>query len=140
MAEEFVIRIRADDAATATIKKIQAALGKVTAPVDKAQKRFANVGAVGMRSFQKLTKGIDSAARAAHTLVDKVVELVPGLAAIGAAGTVAGIVGLTTRFGNFGFTLNKTSKLLGMNAQDLASWHVAAKRAGVSDGEFIDSK
>lgn len=136
MAEEFVIRIRADDAATATIKKIQSALGKVTAPVDKAQKRFANVGAVGLRSFEKLTKGLNAAARAAHTLVDKVVELVPGLAAIGAAGTVAGIVGLTTRFGSFGFALNKTSKLLGMNAQDLAAWHVAAKRAGVSAGEF----
>ncbi|MDN7762983.1 MULTISPECIES: lytic transglycosylase domain-containing protein [Burkholderia cepacia complex] len=136
MAEEFVIRIQADDAATATIKKIQAALGKVTAPVDKAQKRFANIGAVGMRSFEKLTKGLESAARAAHTLVDKVVELVPGLAALGAAGTVAGIAGLTNRFGNFGFALNKSSKLLGMNAQELAAWHVAAKRAGVSAEEF----
>ncbi|KHJ62342.1 hypothetical protein [Burkholderia glumae] len=136
MSEDFVIRIRADDAATATIKKIQDALGKVTAPVDKAQKRFANIGAVGQRSVEKLTKGLNSAARAAHTLVDKVVELVPGLAAIGAAGTVAGIVGLTSRFGSFGFALNKTSKLLGMNAQDLAAWHVAAKRAGVSAGEF----
>ncbi|WP_420958698.1 hypothetical protein [Burkholderia gladioli] len=136
MAEEFVIRIRADDAATATIKKIQDALGKVTAPVEKAQKRFANVGSVGLRSFEKLAKGLDSAARAAHSLVDKVVELVPGLAAIGAAGTVAGIVGLTSRFGAFGFSLNKTSKLIGMNAQDLAAWHVAAKRAGVSVGEF----
>ncbi|KVX33394.1 hypothetical protein WT32_02295 [Burkholderia anthina] len=136
MAEEFVIRIQADDAATATIKKIQAALGKVTAPVDKAQKRFANIGAVGMRSFEKLSKGLESAAKAAHTLVDKVVELVPGLAALGAAGTLAGIVGLTNRFGNFGFALNKSSKLLGMNAQDLAAWHVAAKRAGVSADEF----
>ncbi|MEB2544080.1 phage tail tip lysozyme [Burkholderia cenocepacia] len=136
MAEEFVIRIRADDAATASIKKIQAALGKVTAPVDKAQKRFANIGAVGLRSFEKLTKGLESAARAAHSLVDKVVELVPGLAAIGAAGTVAGIVGLTSRFSSFGFELNKTSKLLGMSAQDLAAWHVAAKRAGISAGEF----
>ncbi|MCW3644116.1 hypothetical protein K6Y74_12825 [Burkholderia cenocepacia] len=136
MAEEFVIRIRADDAATATVKKIQAALGKVTAPVDKAQKRFANIGAVGTRSFEKLTKGLESASRAAHTLVDKVVELVPGLAALGAAGTVAGIVGLTNRFGNFGFALNKSSKLLGMNAQDLAAWHVAAKRAGVTASEF----
>ncbi|HDR9358122.1 TPA: hypothetical protein QDB44_004018 [Burkholderia vietnamiensis] len=136
MAEEFVIRIRADDDATATVKKIQAALGKVTAPVDKAQKRFANIGAVGTRSFEKLTKGLESASRAAHSLVDKVVELVPGLAALGAAGTVAGIVGLTNRFGNFGFALNKSSKLLDMNAQELAAWHVAAKRAGVSASEF----
>ncbi|WP_186159059.1 hypothetical protein [Burkholderia gladioli] len=136
MANEFEIRITAQDNATAVIKKINTALAKITDPIDKAQKRFANVGNVGTRSVEKITKGLNSATRAAHTLVDKVVELVPGLAALGAAGTVAGIVGLTTRFGNFGFTLNKTSKLLGMNAQDLAAWHVAAKRAGVSASEF----
>lgn len=133
---DLTIRISAQDDATAVINRINAALGKVTAPVDKMQKRFERVGSVGRGNIEKLTKGIEQAARAAHTLVDKVVELVPGLAAIGATGTVAGVVGLTNRFGNFGFTLNKTSKLLGMNAQDLAAWHVAAKRAGVSAGEF----
>ncbi|KUY76116.1 phage tail tip lysozyme [Burkholderia cepacia] len=136
MAEEFVLRIRTEEDATAAAKKITAAFSKITAPIDKAQKRFVGVGAVGTRSFAKLTKGLESAARAAHTLVDKVVELVPGLAALGAAGTVAGVVGLTNRFGNFGFALNKSSKLLGMNAQELAAWHVAAKRAGVSASEF----
>ncbi|AYQ89188.1 hypothetical protein EDD84_18715 [Burkholderia gladioli] len=135
-SNDLIIRISAKDDATAVVNRINASLGKITAPVDKMQKRFAKIGAVGERSVEKLTKSLDSASRAAHTLVDKVVELVPGLAAIGAAGTVAGIVGLTTRFGNFGFTLNKTSKLLGMNAQDLAAWHVAAKRAGVSASEF----
>ncbi|WP_175829721.1 phage tail tip lysozyme [Burkholderia cepacia] len=136
MAEEFVLRIRTEEDATAAAKKIEAAFAKITAPIDRVQKRFASAGAVGTRSFEKLTKGIEQAARAAHTLVDKVVELVPGLAAIGAAGTIAGLVGLTNRFGNFGFALNKSSKLLGMNAQDLAAWHVAAKRAGVSADEF----
>ncbi|MBU9550411.1 hypothetical protein KTE50_17880 [Burkholderia multivorans] len=136
MAEEFVLRIRTEEDATAAARKITAAFSKITAPIDKAQKRFAGVGAVGARSFEKLTKGLESAARAAHTLVDKVVQLVPGLAALGAAGTVAGVIGLTNRFGNFGFALNKSSKLLGMNAQELAAWHVAAKRAGVSASEF----
>lgn len=133
---DLTIRISAQDDATAVINRINAALGKVTAPVDKMQKRFERVGSVGRGNIEKLTKGIEQAARAAHTLVDKVVELVPGLAALGAAGTVAGIVGLTNRFGNFGFALNKSSKLLGMNAQDLAAWHVAAKRAGVAASEF----
>jgi hypothetical protein len=133
---DLTIRISAQDDATAVIARINAALTKVTAPVDKMQKRFERVGSIGRGSFEKLTKGLESAARAAHTLVDKVVELVPGLAALGAAGTVAGIVGLTNRFGNFGFALNKSSKLLGMNAQDLAAWHVAAKRAGVTASEF----
>ena len=133
---DLTIRISAQDDATAVIGRINAALTKVTSPVDKMQKRFERIGSVGRGNIEKLTKGIEQAARAAHTLVDKVVELVPGLAAIGAAGTVAGIVGLTNRFGNFGFALNKSSRLLGMNAQDLAAWHVAAKRAGVTASEF----
>ncbi|WP_429497019.1 hypothetical protein ACQUFY_10750 [Robbsia andropogonis] len=136
MAEDFVIRIKADDAATATVKKIQAALGKITEPVDKAQKRLGSLGSIGQKSVSRLTQGINTAARAAGSLVDKVVELVPGLAAIGGVASIAGVAALATKFGSFGFALNRSSKLLGMNAQDLAAWHVAAKRAGVSADQF----
>ena len=136
MAQDFVIRIRADDAATATVKKIQAALGKITEPVDKAQKRLGKLGDLGSSSIGKLEKAFAKSTRAAIGLVDRIAEMVPGLAAIGSAASLAGIAALTTRFGNFGFSLNKTSRLLGMNAQDLAAWHVAAKRAGVSADAF----
>lgn len=139
MSQEFVIRIRADDAASATVKKIQAALGKVTEPVDKAQKRLSKLGDLGQSSLGKLEKGFRSAATSASKVVDKIVEIVPGLAAIGGAASLAGLSALAVRFGSFGFTLNKTSKLLGMNAQDLAAWHVAARRAGVSAEEFDSS-
>lgn len=139
MAQEFVIRIRADDAATATVKKIQAALGKVTEPVDKVQKRLGKLGDLGQTSLGKLEKGFRSAATSASKVVDKIVEIVPGLTAIGGAASLAGLSALAVRFGSFGFTLNKTSKLLGMNAQDLAAWHVAARRAGVSAEEFDSS-
>ena len=136
MAQEFVIRIRADDAATATVKKIQAALGKVTEPIDKVQRRVGKLGDLSKTNLGKIEKGFRTAATSASKLVDKIVEIVPGLAAIGGAASLAGLSALAVRFGSFGFTLNKTSKLLGMNAQDLAAWHVAARRAGVSAEEF----
>lgn len=136
MTQEFVIRIRADDAATATVKKIQAALGKVTEPVEKVQKRIGKLGDLGKTNLGKIEKGFRRAATSASKLVDKIVEIVPGLTAIGGAASLAGLSALAVRFGSFGFTLNKTSKLLGMNAQDLAAWHVAARRAGVSAEEF----
>ncbi|MBB3256860.1 hypothetical protein F4827_001705 [Paraburkholderia bannensis] len=139
MAQEFVIRIRADDAATATVKKIQAALGTVTEPVDKAQKRLTKLGDLGQSSVGKLEKSFRAAATSASKVVDKIVEIIPGLTAIGGAASLAGLSALAVRFGSFGFTLNKTSKLLGMNAQDLAAWHVAARRAGVSAEEFDSS-
>lgn len=139
MSQEFVIRIRADDAATATVNKIKAALGKVTDPIDKAQKRIGKFGDLGSANLGKLEKGFRNAATAAGKVVDKIVEIVPGLTAIGGAASLAGLSALAVRFGSFGFSLNKTSKLLGMNAQDLAAWHVAAKRAGVSAEEFDSS-
>lgn len=139
MANDFVIRISADDKATAVVKKIQGALGKITDPIDKAQKKTASLGDVGQAGLAKLRKGMDGVANSASKVVDKIVEIIPGLTAIGGAASIAGLSALATKFGNFGFGLNKSSKLLGMNAQDLAAWHVAAKRAGVSAEEFDSS-
>lgn len=139
MANEFVIRISAEDKATATVNKIKEALSRVTDPVEKAQKRVGSLGDIGQVSLGKLTKGLNSVAHAARTVVDRIVSIIPGLTALGAAGSLAGIAALSDKFGNFGFGLNKSSKLLGMSAQDLAAWHVAAKRAGVSAEEFDSS-
>jgi hypothetical protein len=139
MANDFVIRISADDKATAVVKKIQAALGKITEPVEKANKRVSSLGNVGTAGLAKLRKGMDGVASSASKVVDKIVEIIPGLTAIGGAASLAGLSALAVKFGNFGFGLNKSSQLLGMNAQDLAAWHVAAKRAGVSAEEFDSS-
>lgn len=139
MANDFVIRISAEDKATAVVKKIQDAFGKITGPIDKVQKKTASLGDVGQAGLTKLRKGMDGVANSASKVVDKIVEIIPGLTAIGGAASIAGLSALATKFGNFGFGLNKSSKLLGMNAQDLAAWHVAAKRAGVSAEEFDSS-
>ncbi|MFX1687492.1 phage tail tip lysozyme [Paraburkholderia sp. A2RI-6] len=103
------------------------------------QKRVGALGAAGNSNLAKLEGGFRRAATAAGKVVDKIVEIVPGLTAIGGAASLAGLSALAVRFGSFGFTLNKTSKLLGMNAQDLSAWHVAARRAGVSAEEFDSS-
>jgi len=139
VAQEFVIRIRADDAATATVNKIKAALSKVTEPIEKSQKSMSKLGDVGQGGLEKLKKGLGGVAGAARKVVDRIVEIIPGLTAIGGAASLAGLSALAERFGSFGFGLNKSSRLLGMNAQDLAAWHVAAKRAGVSAEEFDSS-
>jgi Phage tail lysozyme len=139
MANEFVIRISAADSASATINKINAAIARITEPVDKLQKRTGKLGDVGKLNLGKLEKGFAGVANSASKVVDKIVEIIPGLTAIGGAASIAGLSALATKFGNFGFGLNKSSKLLGMNAQDLAAWHVAAKRAGVTAEEFDSS-
>ncbi|MGN6581024.1 MAG: phage tail tip lysozyme [Bordetella sp.] len=140
MADDFIIRIRADDtAAVAAIKRLQAALGKVTEPVEKVQKRLSRLGTAGQGGLNKLNKGFHGVENATRGVVDRITQIVPGLAAISGAASLAGLTALSVKFGNFGFNLNKSSKLLGMNAQDLAAWHVAARQAGVSAQEFDSS-
>lgn len=139
MANEFVIRIRADDAATATVNKIKAALSKVTEPVEKSQKQLGKLGDVGQAGLQKLSKGLGGVARAAGKVVDRIVEIIPGLTAIGGAASLAGLAGLAERFASFGFGLNKSSKLLGVSTTDLQAWHIAAQRAGVTAEQFDQS-
>lgn len=139
MADDLAINIRAHDDASAAIAKINSAIAKVSAPVEKVQKRISRFGESGQASLDKLQKGFGGVANAARGVVDKIVEIIPGLTAIGGAASLAGLSALAVKFGNFGFSLNKSSKLLGMNAQDLAAWHVAAKRAGVSAEEFDSS-
>lgn len=136
MAKDYVIRISADDKATAAVEKIKANLSKITEPIEKANKRFTSMSDIGNGSLARLEKGFRAVEQSAIKVIDRIVEIIPGLTAIGGAASVAGLTSLATKFGNFGFGLNQTSRLLGMNAQDLAAWHVAAKRAGVSAEEF----
>lgn len=139
MADEFLIRIRAEDDATAVVKKITGTISKVTAPIEKAQKRMGRLGELGNSKLGKVAKGFDKVTSKAGAFLDKVVQIVPGLTAIGSAASLAGLSALANRFGAFGFNLNQSANLLGMNAQDLAAWQVAAKRAGVSAEEFNSS-
>lgn len=139
MANDFVIHIGAEDKATAVVNKIKDTLAKITEPIEKSNKRMATLGDVGSAGLSKLRKGMDGVANSASKVVDKIVEIIPGLTAIGGAASLAGLSALSVKFGNFGFGLNKSSKLLDMNAQDLAAWHVAAKRAGVTAEEFDSS-
>lgn len=139
MADEFLIRIRAEDDATAAVKKITGTLSKVTAPIEKAQKRLGRLGDIGNSKLGKVAAGFGNVTSKAGAFLDKIAQIVPGLTAIGSAASLAGLSALANRFGAFGFNLNQSANLLGMNAQDLAAWQVAAKRAGVSAEEFNSS-
>lgn len=136
MAEEFVLRIRADDAATATVNKIKSALAKITEPIEKSQQSAKKLGDIGQEGLEKVRKGLGGVSNAAGKVVDRIVEIIPGLTAIGGATSLAGLAALSTRFASVGFGLNKTSKLLGVSTGDLQAWHIAAQRAGVSAEEF----
>ncbi|TCK36729.1 hypothetical protein B0G84_5742 [Paraburkholderia sp. BL8N3] len=129
MANPFQIRITALDLASKTVKSITKSLGGFTTPVGNASKAIKKLGQTGLGSFKELGKGLRDISASAGNAV----RMIGGLSAVG---VIVGLAALADRFGNFGFALNRTSKLIGMNAQDLAAWHVAAERAGVSAEAF----
>ena len=135
MANEFVIRIRADDAASATIKKIEAAFAKITDPIDKAQSRISSLGSIGQVGLEKIQNGFSKASTAARSMADSIASLVPGMAAIAGAASLAGIAGLAGKFADFGFDISKTSAMIGENRQSLQEWIIAGKRAHISAEE-----
>jgi hypothetical protein len=133
---EFVLRIRADDKATATINRIKNSIAKFTDPVAKTQSRVSKLGDIGKSSLGKLEKSFEGVSRSALKVVDRIVEIIPGLTAIGGAASLAGLAAMTEKFGTFGFSVTKSSKLLGMSTSDLQAWHIAAKKAGMSADQF----
>lgn len=132
MSSEFVLRISADDAATATIKKIQAAISKITDPIDKAQSRFEKIGNIGQAGLDKIHDGLSRSANAARSMADSISSLIPGMTALASLATLGGIAGLSTQFAGFGFNLSKTSAMIGENRQSLQEWIIAGKRAHIT--------
>jgi hypothetical protein len=139
MTTEFVLRIRADDAASATIKKIEASLLKVSEPMDKMNRRFNKIGASGTFHLSSIEKGLSGITAATTKAIDQLSILSPGFAALGSASIVAGLTATSIKFANLGSNITRTSGLIGESKRDLQAWHVAGRAAGIGDEEMDSS-
>ena len=135
MANEFLIRISADDKATATIKKIEAAIAGIMSPLEKAQNKASRLGSVGQAGMEKLHAGLEKVGSATRNLVDGLASIIPGLAAISGAVSVAGLAALADRFASVGFNLSQTSNILGVSRQELQAWQIVGKKAHMTAEE-----
>lgn len=139
MASEFLIRIRADDQASAAINKVNAAINKAGSPLDLTKGRLSSFGALfRLDKLDRVENSFKSFTATIERTVGQLSGLAPGMAAIGGAASIAGLVALTSRFADYGRTISRTSGLLGESRQSLQAWHIAAKRAGITE-EDMDS-
>lgn len=69
-------------------------------------------------------------------MVDKIVEIVPGLAAIGG---IASIGAITEKFAGFGQKMTTNARLVGMNTRELMKYEYAARRAGQSSESIVST-
>lgn len=136
MANDFGIQITADDAATATIQKVNAALDKLAGKTQQVQKQTNGIANQARDSIGKLEDAFKKVERSASLVVDKIVEIIPGLAAIGGMGAIGAI---SEKFASFGQKLTTNARLVGMNTRELMKFEYAAKRAGQSSESIVST-
>lgn len=128
--QKFKALITVVDQATAPLRVIDAQISRMTAPVRRIAAGMALVGRHA---------GLDKVAHAAHQVGERlahvgeqVKELVGPLAALGAAGSLAGLVEMQRKASEFGANIFDTSKKTGVAVETLESYRYAAQLAGVA--------
>lgn len=136
---DLTIRIRAVDQASAVAKKVGDSVTKAMSPLEKVGNRFGAIGKTGTYALDGINSRMRDISNGARTVSDRIASIVPGFAAIAGLASVAGLGKLAERFSMVGFSLTKTSRILGMSAQNLAQWQYAAKKAGVTADQLNES-
>jgi hypothetical protein len=144
-ANKFQIQVVAIDKATQVFRKVNTSMSDVMRPATRLQRQL---GALSKEAhLDKLVKGFDFVSRSAANVADNLglaVTPLEALAGLGAAGgivaTLTAAVGagalLSKTWADSGAEIGKTSKLIGINAQDLQYYRRAAEQAQVSQDEF----
>ncbi|MDE3022263.1 MAG: hypothetical protein KGI54_10420 [Pseudomonadota bacterium] len=139
MANNFRIVISATDRATASIKKINNSMGRITRPIAEIGRSVKALGReIGRNPIIRLGKGIARVGiHAVHAgkqfagFVLKITGLV--------GGAIAGVLSLATSWAKLGWEISRTSAILGISTFNLQSLRGAAQLAGVSSENLTSS-
>lgn len=130
MANTFKITIAAVDKATATVRRVNQSMARLTSPVRDLKQSLGGLGRE--LGLNKVSQSLGSVAKSARGAVSGVTSLVPALGAITGAATIAGIAALANNWGKLGSEIDRTSSILGMSTKELQQYQAAAKLAGLS--------
>lgn len=129
----YAVRITAEDAASGSINRINAALARLLQPVERLNAAQAGLASGGMSaSLSALESRFTAAARGAGSLADGVARALPGIGTLTGAASIAGLARLTAGFASSSASLVSMSNRLGISATSLAQWQGAARLANVS--------
>lgn len=130
MANNFQITVSAADKATAVIKGVNQAIGKVTRPIAEIGKAARAAGKAA--GFDKLGEGLSRVVVAAAKAEKALGTLKGPIGFLSGAGTLAGLTALANEWGRFGVELTNTASAAGLAASTLSSVRAASALAGVS--------
>jgi hypothetical protein len=134
MANKFQITIAAVDRATAVVRRINMSMGRLTRPVNQVVQSVR--GLSREMGLDRLGQRLQGVGRAAVDTGGKIGALAAPLGVVIGGATLAGIMAITLEWGRMGAEIERTSRLIGMQAGELQSLRGAAGMAGVGAEEL----
>ncbi|MDE1901522.1 MAG: hypothetical protein KGI37_07760 [Alphaproteobacteria bacterium] len=126
MDSNFRLNITAVDKATAVVRHVKDAFGKVTRPVEEVHKSLASLG--HETGLDKIGKTLFDIGYETSSIADKMAGVLPVL---GGGIGVGALVEETAKWAEMGTELKRTSAIIGVTTSDLQTLRGAAKLADI---------
>ncbi|MFP4891222.1 transglycosylase SLT domain-containing protein [Paraburkholderia sp. EG304] len=129
-AKSIEFTISAVDKATATVNRVNRTIARMTQPyanLAKSAQRFAKASGI-----DKVSKDLGNVAKNAQKAAGSILKMGAPLLAIVGGGTIAGMTEMVTQWERMGAEAERTSRLLGITANQLTTMRGAATLMGVS--------
>jgi hypothetical protein len=135
MTNKFDIVISATDNATATVKKVNDAMGRITRPFEEAHKSFKRFDAA--LADNPIAKGLGKISKAGLGAARSVGRIAAPIAAITGIGSIAGVTMLADRWAKFGRSVTYAAQGIGISTSKLQQYQGIATLAGVSTESMV---
>ena len=137
MTNKFTIVISATDKATATVKKVNDAMGRLARPFQEVGKSFKGLGRE--LGLPKIGKQLGAVGQTAGSAARGVASIVAPLAALTGAASIGGVIAFATSWGRVGREVTYAAQNIGISTSQLQSYEGAAKLAGLANGAMTSS-
>lgn len=129
MANTFTITINAVDKASATVRKVNDSVSRMTRPFEEVGKSFKSLGRE--LGFERIGKNLTNIGREAGGAARSISNIVAPMAAITGIGSVAGVAALAVNWAKLGRSIDNSAHGIGISAGQMQIFQGAAKMVGI---------
>ncbi len=129
MANTFTITINAVDKASATVRKVNDSVSRMTRPFEEVGKSFKSLGRE--LGFERIGKNLTNIGREAGGAARSISNIVAPMAAITGIGSVAGVAALAVNWAKLGRSIDNSAHGIGISAGQMQTFQGAAKMVGI---------
>lgn len=137
MPQTFQIVISATDKATATVRKVNDAISKITRPFDQAGKSFKSLGRE--LGFDKISANLSRMGQDARDAARGISSIVAPLAGITSIASIAGVISLADGVGKLSRNITYSAQYIGIGTTQLQEYEAAARLTGIANGTMTES-